>query len=224
LIGPKAEHLDFPAAYDHKPSAPDKPKPASQRKAVSHDGTLVLQANDDNTATLLDRSGRVLLPPLVHGSSVVHVAFSPRDKRLLTASDDNSARIWDTATGQLLVPPLKHHGTVLYAAFSDDGRLVVTASRDETARVWDAVTGEPITPPLAHVAEVNQAAIAADGLSVTSVDLDGRAYSWKLWRDTRPVEQIVEEAQLLAGHCLDTTRGYLPLPPGQLQKLYGKQK
>jgi WD40 repeat protein len=225
LIGPRVEHLHLLAVRDQKQGKLNKVPPASQSSATSHNGKLLLQANNDNSATLHEAStGQVVGTPLHHGSKVVHVAFSPDDRHLLTGSDDNTARLWDTATGQLLVPPLKHHGTVVYAAFSADGRLVVTASRDETARVWDAATGEPVTPPLVHAGDVGHAAIAADGLTVTTTDIDGRKYTWKLVRDDRPVEQIVEQAQLLAGNYLDATRGYLPLPMGKMQDMYRKQR
>jgi WD40 repeat protein len=64
-------------------------------------------------------------------------AFSPDGTRVVTASDDSTARIWDAATGKLLAPALVHQGEVRSAAFSPDGTHVVTASDDNTARVWE---------------------------------------------------------------------------------------
>jgi WD40 repeat protein len=225
LFALTADQLRILAGYDKRPSKQGDTPAASVRTVRSRDGKLVLAAHDDNSATLREAAtGRLVVPPLVHGSKILHVAFSPHEKRLLTCSDDNTARIWDAATGRLQMPPLKHRGTVLYAAFSADGRLVVTASRDETARVWDATTGEPITPPLAHGGDVVQAAIGADGLIVRTMDLDGRHYTWTLARDERPVEEIMEQAQALSGSYLDATRGYLPLPMERLRELYVKRK
>jgi WD40 repeat protein len=207
--------LDTPAESLHRA------RPASQTRVLSADGLRELKANDDTSAGFYDsQTNKPLLPPLKHGSKVLHVGFSPDEKRLLTASDDNTARLWDAQTGELLTPPLHHRGTVTFAAFSPDGTLVVTASQDETARVWDASTGEPITPPLMHPTAVNQAEIRADGMTVVTIDMDSRKLTWKLERDSRDVDAIVRHVQTLAGSYLDPTRGYLPLAIGRWRELY----
>ena len=57
--------------------------------------------------------------------------------RVVTASLDKTARVWDAATGKPLTSPLEHQDKVVSAAFSPDGTRVVTASLDNTARMWD---------------------------------------------------------------------------------------
>src|SRR5204863_8945204 len=84
-------------------------------------------------------------------SSVVNAAnWSPDGKRVVTASHDGTARIWDAATGAELVVLSGHRGAVDTAAFSPDGRRVVTASVDNTARIWDAVTGKQLAVLSGH--------------------------------------------------------------------------
>ena len=70
-----------------------------------------------------------------HGGIVPSAQFSPDGKRILTASYDGTARVWDVQTGQPLTEPMKPGGTVNSAQFSPDGKRIVTASRH--ARVWD---------------------------------------------------------------------------------------
>ena len=99
----------------------------------------------------LDGAWRDLRERLVldHEASVLSAAFSPDGKRIVTASEDKTARVWDAASGQPIGEPLKgHEDGVTSAAFSPDGKRIVTASWDKTARIWDAATGKPIGEPL----------------------------------------------------------------------------
>jgi WD40 repeat protein len=107
-------------------------------------------------------------------------AFSPDGTRVVTASGDHTARVWDAATGKPLSSPLEHDDTVWTAAFSRDGKLIVTASNDHTARIWDAETGEPLSPPLEHDDTVWSAAFSPDGTSIVTASGDGFARIWLL--------------------------------------------
>jgi hypothetical protein len=50
-------------------------------------------------------------------------------KRIVTASWDATARLWDAATGKPISEPLTGHaGEVMSAVFSPDGKRIVTAS------------------------------------------------------------------------------------------------
>lgn len=73
-----------------------------------------------------------------HRGPVLSAAFSPAGGRVVTASDDGTARVWDLSGPRPTATVLEGHtGPVVSAAFSPDGRRVVTASADHTARVWE---------------------------------------------------------------------------------------
>ena len=90
---------------------------------------------------------------------------------MVTASGDNTARLWEAATGKAIGEPLRHEQEVNSAAFSPDGKFVVTASADKTARVWEAATGKAIGEPLRHEDEVNSAAFSPDGKFVVTASI-----------------------------------------------------
>ena len=85
-----------------------------------------------------------------HKGEVNGVAFSPDGTRLATASDDGTARIWDTATGTTITTLTGHTNAVLGVTFSPDGTRLATASADGTARIWDTATGTTITTLTGH--------------------------------------------------------------------------
>ena len=72
-----------------------------------------------------------------HAAEVSSAQFSPDGKWLLTASEDNTARLWDATTGQALGKPMQHEPAVKSARFSPDGRWLVTASLGARARLWE---------------------------------------------------------------------------------------
>jgi hypothetical protein len=77
---------------------------------------------------------------LRHEGAVNSAAFSLDGSRIVTTSEDKTARIWDAATGKELAVLRGHEGQVNSAAFSPDGSRIVTTSTDATARIWDAAT------------------------------------------------------------------------------------
>ena len=73
-----------------------------------------------------------------HTDFVNCCAYSPDGACVVTASRDETARIWDAKTGAVLRTLEGHADWVSCCAFSPDGARVVTASADRTARIWDA--------------------------------------------------------------------------------------
>ena len=112
-----------------------------------------------------------------HTYSVSSVAFSSDGRRVVTGSQDNTARIWDAATGKTLLELKGHLDNVRSVAISSDGRLVVTGSNDKTARVWDAATGQTLLK-LNHSDGVRSVAISSDGRRIVTGSADKAARVW----------------------------------------------
>jgi len=147
-------------------------------------------------------SGRTVGAPLRHGDGVVRAAFSPDSSRVVTASEDFTARIWEAATGRPLGSPMRHRGQVLDAAFSPDGSRIVTAAADGSARVWSGQTGDPLTPPFRHFNPVTAATFLNNGKAIFTVDAGGEARVFRLPFDGRAADDLVAIARVLSGDLI----------------------
>jgi len=121
-----------------------------------------------------------MLPPLeasfIQRDVVYDAAFSPDSSRILTASWDKTAKLWDAATGKLIAV-FPHQGTVNTAVFSPDGSRILTASADHSAKLWEAASGK-LLALFTHADEVNGAAFRPDGIQVITGSSDKTAKLW----------------------------------------------
>src|SRR5215211_2745704 len=115
-----------------------------------------------------------------HTGWIGHAAFSPDGKRVVTASRDGRAALWDASTGARGAWLKGHRDRVSWAVFSPDGRLVATASRDGTARVWDADTGHVRAELDGHTDYVTRVAFSPNGRRVVTASKDATARVWSV--------------------------------------------
>jgi eukaryotic-like serine/threonine-protein kinase len=113
-----------------------------------------------------------------HSFSVRSVAFSPDGQRLATASDDQTARVWDAATGREILSLRGHQGGVSSVAFSPDGRRLLSGSYDQAVRVWDLATGRDPLTLKGHSGWVSSVAFSPDGQRLASGSHDQTARVW----------------------------------------------
>ncbi|KAG1743345.1 WD40-repeat-containing domain protein [Suillus paluster] len=72
-----------------------------------------------------------------HSYSVISISLFRNNCLLASASEDNTARLWNLDTNLPVGPPLPHKNHARCAAFSVDGTRLVTGSDDGNAYVWD---------------------------------------------------------------------------------------
>ena len=127
-----------------------------------------------------------------HTAIVESAAFSPDGKVIVTASDDKTIRLWDTATSRQILLLNGHAGRVNFAEFSPDGGRLVSASADKSVRIWDAATGRELLLLSGHAGTVNCARFSPDGGRVVSASGDQTA---RIWNTTTG-----RETTILKGH------------------------
>jgi WD40 repeat protein len=134
----------------------------------------------DEAEVALNRAAEA--PSLLHllhdRSSIESGAFSPDGKRIVTASWDGTARVWDSESGNLLVTLAGHGSAVTDAAFSPDGTRIVTAGLDKTARLWDAGTGHILFVLTGHTDFVRSVEFSSDGKRIVTSSDDNTARVW----------------------------------------------
>lgn len=82
-----------------------------------------------------------------HEGEVQTSSFSADGTRVVTASADRTARVWEVATGRMLTPALPHAAGVWWAGFGESDTRVVTRTRSGEVHLWDAGTGAPSGGP-----------------------------------------------------------------------------
>lgn len=161
------------------------------------------------------RTCEPLTPPLHHGEEVRFAAWSPDDKRLLTAGLTPEVKVWDAATGEELLAPLRLGAKPLEVAlWSLDGRFIVARSDENTVRVWDAATGEPVTPVLKHSSYVRLAQLVANNRLIT-LSLPNLMRAWDLTETRLPSNVIADYARLVSGRRFNALGVTVPATPSE---------
>jgi WD40 repeat protein/class 3 adenylate cyclase len=151
-------------------------------------------------------NGKALFLLPGHTEEVTSLSFNSDGTRLITASNDNTVKIWDMGvSSEVLTLSHPEGGKIYGVAFSPDGKLLVTAGEDMTARVWELATGELIQTLKGHLDVVYSVAFSPDGalLATGSADRTVRIWDVQTWNMLR----------VLSGHHLDSP-GVDPLVRG----------
>lgn len=117
-----------------------------------------------------------LLNVISHGKMLYHAEFSPDGTKVLTTSDDHTARLWDASTGNELVR-VKHEDEIYAGGFSPDGFSFITCGQDKKACIWDSKKGT-LLQTLEHPDVVWGACFSPDGNLVATACKDGAARLW----------------------------------------------
>lgn len=125
-----------------------------------------------------------------HSAPVTQVEYSRDSAMLITASTDNTVRLWDVKTGKLRRTLKGHLGKVLCLAVSPDGHTLASGSEDGTACLWSLPEGNQ-----KHVLNcdgtITSFAFSPDGNTLAAV---GRNRVVRLWNVKNGQLKVAYEA------------------------------
>lgn len=134
-----------------------------------------------------------------HSDDINGIVFSPDGQTLVSASDDNTVKIWDVPTGMLRRTLVTGHTRGVDAiAFSPDGRTLASGDLEDTVRLWNVQTGQ-LRQTLKLPPRVTAIAFSPDGRSLVcgsggSVGLWDIQTGKALWKGKRFVGAVTSIA------------------------------
>jgi len=133
-------------------------------------------ASAELAATTVQSGWRLVLNG--HVGNVSSAAFSADGSRIVTASEDDTARIWDAATAKEIAVLRRQQGHLSSAVFNADSSRVVTGSSDKTAQIWDIARAKEVAVLRGHEGPVRYAAFSPDGSRIVTASDDATSRVW----------------------------------------------
>ncbi|MEG5033040.1 AAA-like domain-containing protein [Microcoleus sp. AT3-D2] len=111
-------------------------------------------------------------------STLAFASFSPDSQTIVTATDDNYIKLWQT-NGTLQAILTGHTDKIRMAIFSPSGQMIVSASNDQTLKIWQK-DGKLIHDIKGHSAQITSVSFSPDGKIIASASADGTVKLWKI--------------------------------------------
>jgi WD40 repeat protein/energy-coupling factor transporter ATP-binding protein EcfA2 len=162
------------------PDEPESHKMEVNGIDISKDNKYIATpGTEEKVVRLWDfQTGELLREFKGHSAAVNQVIFAHDGQSLLTASEDQTAKLWDLQ-GNILLNIEGHADTVRTAAFSPTGEYIITASHDRTAKIWNR-QGKLVNTLTGHSEYLRSAYFSPDGQTVVTASEDRTAQVWSL--------------------------------------------
>uniref|UniRef100_A0A8I5N603 WD repeat domain 86 n=1 Tax=Papio anubis TaxID=9555 RepID=A0A8I5N603_PAPAN len=187
LAGPEAEGSEELGSFtlvaclprSRRPSSPRWPRAAAVRRRRADSGAPLPSGAQlflvPRRASGMGGGGSVLKVCADHRGGINWLSLSPDGQRLLTGSEDGTARLWSTADGQCCALLQGHESYVTFCQLEDEAAF--TCSADCTIRRWDVLTGQCLQVYRGHTSIVNRILVANNQLFSSSYDRTARVWS-----------------------------------------------
>jgi len=114
----------------------------------------------------------------VNHGGLIEACFSPDGRRIITAGNDNTIKVWDSATGEELKTLRGHRDGIDALTISSDGKRIVSGSVDGIIKLWDAESGFEMMTLRHRQCAVSALTFSPDGAHIVSGTTDGTIKVW----------------------------------------------
>jgi len=128
-----------------------------------------------------------------HTNPVNSVCFSPDGRFVLSASLDETMKLWQVSTGHCLQTFRGHKNSIRSVSISANGRYIISGSGDSSLKVWDISTGQCIKSFERHAGGVKSCCFSPNGILGISGGEDSTILLW-----------AIETA-----HCIRVLKGHI---------------
>lgn len=182
----------------------EEPEKATQEKEFTISTQYRTDKKDDSETSVEDSDKPVVepreiamsrdIPGLYGGSKKAHevmrfvghagwiksLDITPDGNKALSASQDNSIRLWNVSTGKEIGKFEGHDDDVNCAVFSPTGNNVLSGGSDRTVRLWDIDLGTELKKFEGHQNLVTCVAFSEGGSRIASGGYDGTVRIWDM--------------------------------------------
>jgi WD40 repeat protein/serine/threonine protein kinase len=223
VLGEKGESIQVRDVRTGRQISQLPPLGQTHLAVFSPDSKFILTAAGSSLVLSHRRDGAPIWTQSGHQYTIPHAEFSPDGNRIVSASHDDTARIWSVSTSQPLTMAIRHGADVNRARFSPNGLLIATGSSDQTVGIWDAASGRRVAGPLPHPFWVTDVRFSPDGTVLAVIGVHARTsnshnqvWMWRLPSESRPIPVLSRTAQEIASRAVHATGGLVRRPPIKL--------
>jgi len=148
--------------------------------AVTPDGCFVISSIIFDNLVVQCIDGEVLGVLIGHTDLVREVVVTPDGCCAISASNDETLKVWDIEFGMEELHTMKGHtGSVAAVVVTPDGKQAISASEDHTLKVWDIESGQ-IIASFSGDGSLLDCAISQDGKTIVAGEASGRVHFLRL--------------------------------------------